>query len=111
MLDIKDEKFWSYIKTKTEKWIAEYPKSPTPYISNGIVMMRYAWKFRGGGWAHTVPEAWQPFRQYLNNAKLFLEKHKEIASTDPHWYEVMAFIAIGLGMIELSSRRLLTKDF
>lgn len=96
-IDIKNEKFWSSLKSKTEKWVKEYPKSPTPYISHGIVMMRYAWKFRGRGWAHTVPmEAWQPFREHLNNARAFLEKHKEIASTDPHWYEVMTTITIGL---------------
>jgi len=98
-LEIKDENYWNAIKALTEKWIKEYPKSPTPYIAHGIVMKRYAWKFRGGGYANTVPEdAWKPFHENLNDAKTFLEKHKGIASTDPHWYEVMAGIATGLGM-------------
>jgi hypothetical protein len=95
-LDIKDENYLNAIKARTEKWIKEYPKSPTPYIAHGIVMKRYAWKFRGGGYANTVHEdAWKSFHENLNDAKTFLEKHKGIASTDPHWYEVMAGIATG----------------
>jgi hypothetical protein len=98
-IDIKDENYWNAIKSRTEGWIKEYSNSPTPYISHGIVMKQYAWKFRGRGFANTVPEeAWKPFREHLNNAKVFLEKHKAKASTDPHWYEVMADIANGLGM-------------
>jgi hypothetical protein len=97
--DMEDENYWKAIKLRTEAWIKEYPNSPTPYIVHGIVMKRYAWKFRGGGFANTVPkEAWQPFREHLTNAKAFLEKHKKIASIDPHWYEVMADIATGLNM-------------
>ncbi len=97
--NLKDENYWSSIKSTTEEWIKEYPKSPTPYISHAIVMRLYAWKFRGGGLARTVhEEAWQPFFEHLNNAKAFLEKHKEIASTDPHWYEAMAHTAIGLSL-------------
>jgi len=98
-LDIEDENYWKTIKLRTEAWTKEYPKSPTPYIAHGIVMKQYAWKFRGGGFANTVPkEAWQPFREHLINAKAFLEKHKKIASLDPHWYEVMADIATALSV-------------
>ena len=98
-INLKDENYWDSIKSRTDGWIKEYPKSPTPYISHGIVMKQYAWKFRGGGYANTVPqEAWQPFHEHLINAKAFLEKHKKIASTDPNWYEVMAGIATGLSV-------------
>ncbi len=98
-INAKDENYWNSIKSRTEGWIKEYPQSPTPYISHGIVMKRYAWKFRGGGFANTVPEeAWQPFHEHLINGKAFLEKHREIASADPHWYEVMAAIATGLSV-------------
>lgn len=84
-MDLKDENYWNSRKSTTEEWINEYPKSPTAYIYHAIVTKQYAWKFRGGGLAYTVrEEAWQPFRQHLNNAKAILEKHKEIASTDPH---------------------------
>ena len=97
--DVKDESHWNSRKSATEEWIKEYPKSPTPYISHAIVMRQYAWKFRGRGLAQTVPEeAWQPFFEHLNKAKAFLEKHKEIASTDPHWYDIMANISIGLNL-------------
>lgn len=93
----KDEKYWSSLKSKTEQWIKEYPESPTSYIAHGIVLMRYAWKFRGGGFADTVPDdACEPFHENLIKAKEFLEKNKKIASKDPHWYEVMAAIAIPL---------------
>ena len=96
-INLKDENYWDASKSRTEGWIKEYPKSPTPYISHGIIMKQYAWKFRGGGFANTVPEeAWQPFHEHLINAKAFLEKYKKIADTDPHWYEVMADIATGL---------------
>lgn len=105
---VKDENFWSFLKSKTEKWIKEYPLYPTPYISHGIVMKGYAWKFRGSGWADTVPaEAWEPFHQHLNNAKAFLEKYKETASVDPTWYEVMAMIAIGLNMNRTEFERII----
>jgi hypothetical protein len=97
--NIKDENYWNAIKSSTDKWIREYPKSPTPYVSHAIVIRQYAWKFRGGGLADTVPDrAWQPFHENLNKARAFLEEHKAVASADPHWYEVMADIANGLGM-------------
>ena len=105
---IKDENFWSSLKSKTEKWIKEYSLHPTPYIAHGIVMKGYAWKFRGRGWADTVPaQAWGPFYQHLNNAKAFLEKYKEIASIDPTWYEVMAMIGIGLNMNRTEFERII----
>jgi len=95
----KGENFWSSLKSKTEKWIKEYPKSPTPYISHGIVMREYAWKFRGGRWAYEVPnEAWRPFREHLNNTRNFLEKYKAIANTDPHWYVVRGYVATELSV-------------
>jgi hypothetical protein len=98
-INFKDENYWNSLKSRSEAWIKEYPKSPTPYISHGFLMKKYAWKFRGGGFANTVPEdAWRPFYEHLINAKAFLEKYKEIASRDPTWYEVLASIAIGLNM-------------
>ncbi len=109
-IDIKDENYWNSRKSTTEGWIKEYPNSPTPYISHAIVTKQYAWKFRGGGYAHTVPEeAWQPFREHLNKAKAVLEKHKEIASTDPHWYDIMADIANGLSANKSEFQKLINE--
>jgi hypothetical protein len=107
---VKDENYWNSRKSTIEEWIKEYPKSPTPYISHAIVTKQYAWKFRGGGLARTVPkEAWEPFHKQLNNAKTFLEKHKEIASTDPHWYDIMADIANGLSVNKSEFQKLINE--
>jgi hypothetical protein len=58
----------------------------------------YAWKFRGGGYAHKVPkEAWKPFKENLRIAHDYMINNKDIASTDPHWYVVTAHIKKGLG--------------
>jgi len=84
-IEIKEEEFWSSLKSKTANWTREYPHSPTACIAHGIVLQRYAWKFRGGGFAYDVPqEGWEPFYKNLNSAKAFLEKNKQTASIDPH---------------------------
>jgi len=36
---------------------------------------------------------WKPFLDRVQQAKVYLEKYKDIASSDPYWYELMAIIA------------------
>ena len=52
-------------------WTDRYPQSATPHLA----------------YAHALPDP--------EAARAYLEAHKEVASQDPHWYEMMAGIACG----------------
>ncbi|MFY0676012.1 MAG: DUF4034 domain-containing protein [Neptuniibacter sp.] len=94
----KDESYWDDLKNKVDKWIKQNPNSPTAHIAKGIILKGYAWKFRGGTWAHNVPkDAWKPFKDNLIIAEQHMVNSGGIASIDPHWYEVFARIKTGLG--------------
>jgi hypothetical protein len=95
--NIKDETYWNDIKSKADKWIKDNPSSPTAHIAKGIILKNYAWKFRGGSWAYKVPkDAWKPFKENLTIAENHMANSKQVASNDPHWYEVYAHIKNGL---------------
>src|SRR5258706_6022633 len=81
-------------ENRTTKWAEQYPSSPAAHISHSIVLLRHGWAFRGSRYAHTVkPEAWAPFRKYVQLARNNLEKYRPVAVHDPRWYETMLEIA------------------
>lgn len=91
---IQDEAYWQRILAKSTAWIDQYPNSPTPHLVHANMLLQYAWKFRGDGYASTVSkEAWQPFRDHVEEARQYLEKYKTIADADPYWYRLMADVA------------------
>lgn len=82
------------IESTTRKWMRKYPDSPAAHIVHAGVLIDHGWAYRGGDYASKVkPESWAPFRKYIAMARDHLEKHKEVASRDPRWYETMLTIA------------------
>lgn len=107
---IKDEAYWNDLKIKVDKWIRENPRSPSAHIAKGIILKGYAWKFRGGSWAHKVPkEAWKPFRENLIISEQHMANSEKVASIDPHWYEVYAHIKNGLSEDPESFKRFINE--
>jgi hypothetical protein len=79
---------------RARQWIKARPRSPAARIAFAQMLVNRAWAIRGSGKGHTVkPEDWQPFRDHLERARLYLEEHKAVAAIDPGWYEAMAHIA------------------
>lgn len=106
----KDENYWSDMESKALKWIALRPESPTPHNVYAGLLLGHGWKFRGGGWAGEVKkENWKPFYEYVKKAKDHLLKHKQVASTDPRWYELMINVARDEGWERQQFDELLTE--
>ncbi len=79
-------------------WRQKYPNSPTPYLAQVVLHRSFAWKTRGWGYTNTVKkEAWAPFFKHIKIARNLLDKHKKIASLDPHWYKLRIRIGVELG--------------
>ena len=90
-----NETYWNSIEARARRWVEEYPASPTPRIAYSLILIGHAWKFRGSGWAEEVnPDARKPFHEYLNKARVYLLEHKDIAGSDPRWYEAMLSVAL-----------------
>lgn len=103
-----DPEKWSSLEAKLLAWIKAYPESPAPYIAYSDLLMRKAWRFRGGKFGYEVPpSAWEPFKHNVQLARATLEKSKEIASTDPNWYTMMLWVARDQGWSKRAVRTLL----
>jgi hypothetical protein len=91
---VHDEKQITDTEAKIDSWAAAYPQSPTPHITKSMALVRHAWFYRGHDYADKVPkEAWKPFHDYIAQAHANLDKYKNIADTDPQWYQTMMGIA------------------
>ena len=89
-----DQRYWSEIEAKAKRWTTQSPRSPAAQISYSILLEKHAWSIRGFGWSREVrPEDWQPFREYIERARLHLLECKDTADVDPRWYETMLDIA------------------
>jgi hypothetical protein len=76
------------------QWEARYPQSPAAHIAVAELWIWRAWDARGAGYAGTVqPDAWPVFRADIAKAREALERHKDVASADPQWYQDMLGIA------------------
>ncbi len=90
----EDPSRFATVDSLVSEWTKRYPESPTAWICQSLALKARGWAYRGGGYANTVPkEAWKPFFTYVGMARTVLEKHKDVASSDPKWYEEMLTIA------------------
>ena len=97
----EEQELWLKAERSAKKWVADYPDSATAHLAYATMLINHGWSFRGQGYANTVePQNWKPFHDYLQQARVYLEKHKNVASSDPHWYELMAVIARAQGWPE-----------
>ena len=88
----------------------DYPNSATAHLAYARMLLSHGWSFRGSGYANTVePQNWKPFHDYVQQARVYLEKYKGVASSDPKWYELMAIIAYAQGWPEPDFSRLISE--
>ena len=96
--DRKEQEFWLKADDSAKRWVANHPNSATSHLAYARMLLNHGWSFRGGGYANTVePQNWKPFLDRVQQARVYLEKNKDIASSDPYWYELMAIIAYAQG--------------
>lgn len=105
-----DREEWENVERTARKWIDAYPNSPAAHLGYAHMLINRGWSIRGSGYAKAVrPENWKPFFAYLMRARLYLEEHKNIAASDPHWYELMAKIAYGLSWPDAEFSQLISE--
>lgn len=84
----------AFIDEQLRKWDALYPESTCASITRARAYISVAWNYRGGGYAHTVPqEAWPTVRLYMEKARSELMRTKETGSLNPDWYATMIEVA------------------
>ncbi|HDS1316853.1 TPA: DUF4034 domain-containing protein, partial [Stenotrophomonas maltophilia] len=91
----RDPAYWQGREKLVQAWISRYPRSPSARLAMAEMLSRQGWSIRGPGYANTVKEEdWAPFKALQQQAVDYLLKYKDIASTDPYWYESMEHRAI-----------------
>jgi len=90
----KEREFWRKAERSAKKWVADFPNSAAAHLAYATMLINHGWSIRGSGYANTVePLNWKPFHDYVEQARVHLEKYKNVASSDPYWYELVAVIA------------------
>ncbi|BDM77770.1 DUF4034 domain-containing protein [Acaryochloris marina] len=78
-----------------QEWMAAYPDSHIPYLVQGKLHVKYAWKFRTGQVARKVTEeGWQLFHYYLQTAASDFSAASQLDPNDPNiWNELLHLAA------------------
>jgi hypothetical protein len=88
------EQEWENIYPKVRDWAKRYPRSAHARIATAKYFINRAWFFRGSASASMVrDEAWPRVNRYIEQARKSLVECENFCRSDPHWYEVMFFIA------------------
>ena len=90
--DNRAESYWYKLKQRTTEWIEQFPQSPTPLVAHGVILDSSAWVTSGASPGQDHPD----LRDRMLVTKLFLEKQKDIAASDPHWYTLAVRMATAL---------------
>ncbi len=99
---------WTAYFASLNKWISEYPESPTPQVALAMGYINYAWKARGHGYSDTVDDAsWDLLAVRVAKAKSALIQASRLKEKCPYWYEVMQSVAIAEGWEKSQARELL----
>ncbi|HDS0947730.1 TPA: DUF4034 domain-containing protein [Stenotrophomonas maltophilia] len=90
-----DPAYWQAREKSVKAWLQRYPQSPAAHLTQARLLSHRGWSIRGSGYASTVrQEDWAPFHAYQQQAIDHLQQHKDVASVDPYWYELMEHLAI-----------------
>jgi hypothetical protein len=93
---------------RSKRWVAMFPNSPAAHLQYAGALVGQGWNARGTGFSNTVtPEGAALFRQKTSLARDYLEKNKQVASVDPHWYAMMLDVATWQGWPESAVKSLL----
>lgn len=90
-----DDGFLTDLETHRE-WEEKYPNSVTRQVALADMLVSYAWRARGSGYAHTVTEeGWRLMKERLNQAAAALKAARDSEERDPYWYT--AAMTVGTG--------------
>lgn len=82
-----------------QDWVAAKPDSITARVGLADVLVSFAWKARGGGWANTVTdESWRLFGDRLHQAMTVLNDAENLKAHCPYYWIVKMRAALGLQM-------------
>jgi len=80
-------------------WVKAKPESITARVALADVLISYAWKARGSGYANTVSQnGWNLFRERLKESVQVLNDSKNFKETCPRWWSNMLSASLGLGV-------------
>lgn len=84
-----------------ENWVGATPRSPAATITYAQYLIGEAFCIRGDKVASKVaPRNWAPFLAHIEQARQYLETHKDPAQADPQWFVVMEEVANAQGWDE-----------
>lgn len=80
-------------------WIKARPESITARVALADVLISYAWKARGSGYANTVSQnGWNLFDERLKESVQVLNDCKNFKDACPRWWSNMLRATLGLGV-------------
>jgi len=90
------EKSFNELEKIALGWIDAYPNSSTAYISYAKILVEKAWLSRGTKLStYTTKQQFNDFKNYMEKARIYLNKHKKNISNNPGWYSLMLNISKG----------------
>jgi WD40 repeat protein len=93
-----DEANWRDALAKLDAWHSQFPSSITEPVVRAHVLVGYAWKARGTGWASEVSnEGWDLMHDRLKQARESLDAAAKLPGRCPEWYSAMQSVALGQG--------------
>ncbi|WP_455212281.1 hypothetical protein, partial [Kaarinaea lacus] len=89
---------WKMRLKKLKAWVARNPNSNTARIALATYNLEYGWAARGQGFINTVePQALDIFQEYVERARVELNKLENIGKHDPGWYTSLLRVARSQG--------------
>lgn len=83
---------WDGLEEKAKAWIKANPNSAAAHITHAKFLIQHAWQYRSKRDGAEILKGWL-FNHYIERAQQALEESKEIAASDPRWYEAMFLVA------------------
>jgi len=90
---------WQNRIVALQAWAAAKPDSITARVSLADVLVNFAWKARGGGWANSVnDEGWRLFGDRLHQTMAILNAAEHLKAQCPYQWTAKMRAALGLQM-------------
>jgi hypothetical protein len=95
--DNESDSRWERRLAAIREWIKAKPESITARVALADVLISYAWKARGNGYANTVSQnGWNIFRERLQESVQVLNNSRNFKETCPRWWSNMLSASLGL---------------
>jgi hypothetical protein len=92
------EAYLSNVDQLTLEWATAHPDAPLAHIMHARALMRHGWSYRGGQYAHKVPEqAMRDFVAYEKRAVAYLGQHADVAFRDSYAHVTLLDIGKAIG--------------